>query len=94
MDLPLPLIIAVEPDVVTIFLFTGQLKSTTLLERNSNDSCLLVGSNKKSAHFKGSLFLPATFLQTPFPCFSLVDSLMLLGIYMSHTTLTRVQLSS
>ena len=64
--------------------------AATFLEINPNNSCLLVASHKKSAHFPGNLFLPSTFLWIPFPLFSLVDSLMLLGMYLSHTISTRV----
>ena len=55
------------------------------LERNVNSFCLLVGSHKKPAQFPSSLFLPGTFLLKHFPLFSLVDSLMLLKMYVSHT---------
>jgi len=77
----IPLMMTEEPDVMTTCLLAGQFQSTTLQERNSNISCLLVGSCKNSAHFPGSLLFPDTFLWIPFPCFSLADCLMLLGRY-------------
>ena len=77
-----------------ISLFSGQSTLAIQFERNANNSSLLVGSRRNSAHFAGSLLLPATFLRTPFPRFSLVDSFMLLGLYVSHTISTLLEFSS
>ena len=78
-----------------ISLFAGQCMAATFLKINPNNSCLLVASHKKSAHFPGNLFLPSTLISSDsFPSFSLVDSLMLLGMYMSHTISTHVQRSN
>ena len=62
-----------------------------LIGNKPKNSCLLVASHKKSA-----IFQAIANLRIPFPLdlFSLVDSLMLLGMYMSHTISTHVQLSS
>ena len=68
------------PVVTMTSLPSGKFKVTILLDRNVNSSCLLHESHKKSAHFHGSLVLPATFLQIPLLRLSLVDSLILLGM--------------
>ena len=81
----------VTPDVTTISLSWGQSALASLLERNGNSSCLLAGSHKKSAQFAGIMFFSATFLLTPFPRYSLADSLMLIGMYVSHTTSTLLE---
>lgn len=84
----IPRKIAVAPAAMIISLFSGQSAVELLLERNAISSCLLIGSRKKSVQFSGSLFSPATFLWTLFPRFYLVYSLMLLGMYVSHTIST------
>ena len=66
-----------------IYLSSGQSTLAFFFEMNAKSSCLLVGSRKKSAQFAGSLFLPVTSLQMPFPLFSLVDYFMLLEMYVS-----------
>ena len=83
-----PQCIDVAPYVTMIYFPSGKSIIPILLERNANNSCLLVGSCKKSDQFLGSLVLPATFLRIPFPHFSLVELLILLGRYMFYTTST------
>src|ERR1043165_9400436 len=94
MDLSVPRRITVASHVIIISLFLEHSTVDNFLERNAESSCLLVGFRKKSAHLSGSLFFPATFLRTPFPCFSVVDSLRLVGMYLSHITSTLLQFSS
>ena len=76
------------------FLVVRAVYSGNLVRKECEHSCLLVGSCKKSAQIAWSLFLPETFLRKPFPCFSLVDSLMLLEMYVSHTISILLEFSS
>ena len=62
-----------SPDVMYTALLGGKVNLATLDVRNANSSLLLFGLYRKSTQLPESL-LPDTFLHTPLPLFSLVDS--------------------
>ena len=68
------------PDVIWRAFPAGTLTPATLELRKPNNSVLLAGSRRNCDQLGGSFVLPATFLQTPSPCFSLVDSFRLSGV--------------
>ena len=86
MGMPVPMDATDFPDVTYTVLAGGRLKSSILEVKKASTSFLLSGSRRKSIQLPGSLVSPDTFLRTPLPLFSRVDSCKLSGTYVSHTT--------
>ena len=59
---------------------------TILDVKKANSSLLFIWSPKKFFKLPGILVEPDTFLRTPFPLFSRVDSFRLSWMYSSYTT--------
>ena len=79
---------------MTISLLFGYFIAATWLQRNANNSCFCRVSQEIDP-FSGSLYFPFIFLLIPLLHFSLVGSLMLLDIHVSHIASTRAaQLSN
>ena len=78
------------PDVTQTDFVGGQLNDSILDSildvKKANSSFLFIWSPKKFFQLPGILVEPDTFLRTPFPLFSRVDSFRLSWMYSSHTT--------
>ena len=72
----------------------GNFNSSTLEVKKANSSFLFNGSWRKSIQLPGSFVLPETFLCTPLPLYSRVDSFKLSDMYVSLTTSNLVAVCS
>ena len=74
------------PDVTQTDFVGGLLNDSILDVKKANSSFLFIWSPKKFFQLPGILVEPDTFLCTPFPLSSRVDSFRLSWMYSSHTT--------
>ena len=68
------------PEVMCMLLFCWQANSITLDVKNENNSSFFFSSRRKSIQMLGSLVRPETFLHTPFPLLSRVNTFRIISI--------------